>query len=195
MDKAYFAETRGAVGWCQYFQAVNADKNNPSFARTKEAAAAAEAAGRPDAKLVDAVARYEKAIVEGKAAEAAAAANASRAEAASDAIDLGKLSRQIQKGSIAQRVDAANGLAGAGADAAEILGYALETDPVIAVRQAAVNSLRKMGSGARKALPALRRYATTQQEAKPMPNKDEMLLELMESDLRNAVAELIRKLK
>ena len=26
MDKAYFAETRGAVGWCQYFMAVNADK-------------------------------------------------------------------------------------------------------------------------------------------------------------------------
>jgi Tfp pilus assembly protein PilF len=195
MDKAYFAETRGAVGWCQYFMAVKADSANPNFAKTKEAAAAAEAAGRPEGKLVDAVARYEKAIVEGKAAEAAAAANASRAEAAADAIDLGKLSRQIQKGSIAQRVDAANDLAGAGADAAEILGYALETDPVIAVRQAAVNSLRKMGPGARKALPALRRYASTQQDAKPMPNKDEMLLELMESDLRNAVAELVRKLK
>ena len=37
MDKAYFAETRGAVGWCQYFMAVNADKNDPNFGATKAA--------------------------------------------------------------------------------------------------------------------------------------------------------------
>ena len=122
MDKAYFAETRGAVGWCQYFMAVAADKNNPNFALTKAAATAADAAGRPDGRLVDAVARYEKAVSEGKAAEAAIAANLARAEAASDAIDLGKLSRQLQRGSIQERVDAANALAAAGADAAEISG-------------------------------------------------------------------------
>ena len=193
MDKALYADTRSGVGWCQYFQAVSADK--PNFEKTKAAAAAAEAAGRPDPRLIDAVARYEKAIAEGQADAIRKEVERQKRETADDAIDIGKLSRQLQKGSISQRVEAANALAGAGADAAEVLGYALETDSVIAVRQAAVNSLRKMGAGAHKALPALRRYASTQQNANPGANKDEMLLELMESDLRNAVAELVRKLK
>ncbi|MBK5255252.1 MAG: tetratricopeptide repeat protein [Vicinamibacteria bacterium] len=197
MDKALYADTRSGVGWSQYFIAVNADKTNPNFAKTKEAEAAGETAGRPDARLIDAVARYEKAVADGKAAEAAALVAAQRdaGDAGNDAVDIGKLSRQLQKGSITQRVDAANALAAAGADAAEILGYALETDSVIAVRQAAGNSLRRMGAGARKALPALRRYAATQQIANPMPSKDEMALEFMESDLRNVIQEIIRKLK
>ncbi len=193
MDKALYADTRSGVGWCQYFQAVSADK--PNFEKTKAAAAAAEAAGRPDPRLLDAVARYERAIAEGQADAIRKEVERQKRETADDAIDIGKLSRQLQKGSISQRVEAANLLAGAGADAAEVLGYALETDSVIAVRQAAVNSLRKMGPGAHKALPALRRYASTQQNANPGANKDEMLLELMESDLRNAVAEIVRKVK
>lgn len=195
MDKAYFAETRGAVGWCQYFMAVAADKNNPNFAVTKAAVAAAEAAGRPDARLADAVARYEKAVVEGKAAEAAAAAAAARAEAAQDAIDIGKLTRQLQRGSIQERVDAANALAAAGADAAEVLAYALETDSVVVVRQAAVNSLRRMGPAARKAKPALIRYANTQPIANPRAGADEMRLEMMESDMRAVIRDIINKLK
>ena len=195
MDKSLYAETRSAVGWSQYFAAVAADKTNPSFAKTKEAAAAAEAAGHPEPRLVDAVARYEKAIVEGKAAEAAAAANASRAEAADDAVDVGKLSRQLQKGSIQQRVDAANALAAAGADAAEILGYALETDAIFPVRQAAVNSLRRMGAGANRARPALLRYMNTERAANLTANADEVRLEMMEADLKKTVAELVRKLR
>jgi superkiller protein 3 len=195
MDKGLYAETRSGVGWSQYFLAVNADKSNPNFALTKTAAAAAEAAGRPDGRLVDAVARYEKAVVEGKAAEAAAAANAARADAAADALDLGKLSRQLQKGSIQQRVDAANALAAAGADGAEMLGYAVETDTVVVVRQAAVNSLKRMGGGARKALPALRRYANTQAPVNPTASGDELSLEMMESDLRRDIRDIINKLR
>lgn len=195
MDKGYFAETRGAVGWCQYFLAVNADKAAPNFGATKAAITAAEGAGRPDARLADAVARYEKAILEGRAAEAAAAAAAARAEAAQDVIDIGKLSRQLQRGSIQERVDAANALAAAGADAAEVLAYALETDSVVVVRQAAVNSLRRMGPAARKAKPALIRYASTQPIANPRAGADEMRLEMMESDMRSVIRDIINKLK
>lgn len=195
MDKGLLADTRSGVGWCQYFIAVNADKANPNFAATKEALAAADAAGRPDARLADAVTRYEKAVAAGQAAEAAAAAQAARAEAAGDAVDLGKLSRQLQKGSIQQRVDAANALAAAGADAAEILAYAVETDSVVVVRQAAVNSLRRMGGGARRALPALNRYIRTQAPTNLNPSKDELAVEMMESDLRSAIVEIIRKLR
>jgi Tfp pilus assembly protein PilF len=195
MDKALFAETRAGVARSQYFMAVNANKNAPDFTQTKAAIAAAEAAGRPDTWAADAVQRYEKAIAEGKAAEAAAAARAAAAEAAGDAIDIGKLSRNLQKGSIAQRVDAANALAAAGADAAEILGYALETDTTIVVRQAAVSSLKKMGSSARRALPAMRRYVATQQPTILNPNTDEMRLEFMESDLRNDIKAIIAKLR
>ncbi len=194
LDKALYAETRSGVARNEYFIAVNANKNSPDFTRTKQAIAAAEAAGRPDTWTPDAVARYEKAIREGKAAEAAAAAHAAAMEAANDAIDLGKLSRQLQKGSIQQRVEAANALAAGGADAAEVLGYAVETDSVVAVRQAAVNSLRRMGPAAKKAVPALRRYVNTQPIANPMAGKDEMALELMDNDLRKIVAEIIRKL-
>jgi hypothetical protein len=183
------------VGWCQYFMAVAENKNGPNFATTKAAIAAAEAAGRPDARLADAVARYEKAVVEGKAAEAAAAAAAARAEAAQDAIDIGKLTRQLQRGSIQERVDAANALAAAGADAAEVLAYALETDSVVVVRQAAVNSLRRMGPAARKAKPALIRYASTQPIANPRAGADEMRLEMMESDMRAVIRDIINKLK
>lgn len=195
MDKALLADTRSGVGWCQYFIAVNADKANPNFAATKEAITAAEAAGRPDARLADAVTRYEKAVVAGQAAEAAAAAQAARAEAAGDAIDLGKLSRQLQKGGPSQRVEAANALAAGGADAAEILAYAIETDTLVQVRQAALNSLKRMGSGARRAIPALRRYANTQPIVNPMATGDEVRVEMMESDLRRDIRDLLNRLR
>jgi superkiller protein 3 len=194
MDKGLYADTRSGVGWSQYFIAVNGDKANPNFALTKAAASAAETAGRPDARLVDAVARYEKAIVEGKAAEAAAAAAAQAREAVSDAIDIGRLTRKLQNGSISDRVEAANGLAAAGADAAEVLGYALETDSIISVRQAAVNSLRRMGPAARKALPALNRYIRTMPIPDPNGGAEVMKLEIMESDMRGVIKEIINRL-
>lgn len=195
MDKAYFAETRGAVGWCQYFMAVAADKNNPNFATTKAAIAAADSAGRPDARLAEAVAKYEKAVVEGKAAEAAAAAAAARAEAAQDAVDIGKLTRQLRSPSIQQRVDAAKALAAAGADAAESLGYALETDTAIDVREAATDSLRRMGPGARKALPALNRYIRSIPIPDPRGGIEVMKLEVREADMRRDILAIINKLK
>lgn len=195
MDKNLLPDCRSGIGWSQYFLAVNADRNSPNFAKTKAAMAQAEAIGHPDARLAEAVAKYEQAVAAGKAAEAAYEAQRQAAEAANDAIDIGRLSRKLQKGSIQERVDAANALAGAGADAAEILGYALETDSTIVVRQAAVNSLKRMGAAARKAVPALRRYY----DAKPVPNlrptADEMKLELMESDLRNEIADLLKRLR
>jgi len=175
--------------------AVNVNKTAPDFTQTKAAIAAAEAAGRPDTWTTDVVQRYEKAVAEGKAAEAAANARVLKNEAAGDAVDIGKRTRELQKGSITQRVEAANALAAAGADAAEILGYALETDSVISVRQAAVNSLRRMGAGARRALPALSRYIRTTPSAILNPTKDEMSLEFMESDLRKDAAEIVRRLR
>jgi len=141
------------------------------------------------------VTRYEKAVVAGQAAEAAAAAQAARAEAAGDAIDLGKLSRQLQKGGPSQRVEAANALAAGGADAAEILAYAIETDTLVQVRQAALNSLKRMGSGARRAIPALRRYANTQPIVNPMATGDEVRVEMMESDLRRDIRDLLNRLR
>ena len=115
-------------------------------------------------------------------------------EAAGDAVDIGKLSRQLQRGSIQQRVDAANALAAAGADAAEVLGYAVETDSMVVVRQAAVDALRRMGTAARKALPALRRYANTQAIANPAAGPDEVRVEMMESDMRGVIRDIIRRL-
>lgn len=195
MDKGLYAETRSGVGWCHYFLAVGADKAHPNFTATKAAATAADAAGRPDARLTDAVARYEKAIADGTQKAMDDEIERRKRESEADVIDIGKLSRQLQKGSIQQRVDAANALAAAGADAAEILAYAIETDSVVVVRQAAVNSLRRMGAGARKALPALNRYVRTQQPTNLNPSADELRLELMESDLRGNIVEIIRKLR
>lgn len=194
MDKALYPETRAGVARSQYFIAVNANRNAPDFTKTKAAIQSADAAGRPDTWSSDAVARYEKAVADGKAAEEAAKLRESVREAAGDAVDLNKLSRQLQKGSIQQRVDAANALAAAGADAAEILGYALETDSVVVVREAAANALRRMGPSARKALPALNRYIRTQPPTILNPTADEMRLEFMESDLRKVVVSIIRKL-
>jgi Tfp pilus assembly protein PilF len=195
MDKNLLPDIRSGIGWSQYFIAVNANRNSPNFTQTKAALAAAESGGRPDERLAEAVAKYEKAVADGKVAEAAYEAQRQAAEAANDAIDIGRLSRQLQKGSIQQRVDAANALAAAGADAAEILGYALETDTVIVVQQAAVNSLRRMGAAAHKALPALRRYFNMQKSPNLKPTADELQLELMESDLHNVVGEIIKKLR
>jgi superkiller protein 3 len=195
MDKNLIPETKSGIGWSEYFMAVNADRNSPNFAKTKVALASAEAADRPDPRLAEAVARYEKAVAEGKAAEAAYQAQKEAAEAANDAIDIGRLSRQIQNGSIQQRVDAANALAAAGADAAEILGYALETDTLIVVQQAAANSLRRMGPAARKALPALRRYFNMQKSPNLKPTAADLELEMMENDLHNLVGEIIKKLR
>jgi len=94
-----------------------------------------------------------------------------------------------------QRVDAAKALAGAGADAAEALGYAIETDPIIDVREAATESLRKMGPGARKALPALNRYIRSIPLADPTGGAEVMKLELRESDMRGVIRGIINKLK
>ena len=46
----------------------------------------------------------------------------------------------------------------------------------------------------RRALPALGRYVRTQQSTNLNPNADEMRIEMMESDLRKDIAELIRRL-
>ncbi len=193
MDKVLYPDTRSGIGWSQYFKAVAGDKN---FTATKAAAASAEAAGRPDHRLEEAVAKYEKYIAEGKAAEIAALLREQQQEAGgSDTIDIGRLSRQLQKGSIQQRVDAASALAAAGADAAEILGYAIETDPVVVVRQAAVNALKRMGGAARKALPALRRYANTQALVNPTAGPDEVKVEMMESDMRRDIRDIINRLR
>jgi tetratricopeptide (TPR) repeat protein len=194
MDKALYAEARAGVARSQYFIAVNANRNAPDFTKTKAAIQAADAAGRPDTWASDAVVRYEKAVADGKAAEEAAKLQASIRQAAGDDVDVPTLSNRLQKGSIQQRVDAANALAAAGAAAAEILGYALETDSVIVVREAAVNSLRRMGPGARKALPALNRYIRTQPPTIMNPTPDEMRLEFMEADMRRVIVSIIRKL-
>lgn len=194
MDKPLYPETRAGVARSQYFIAVNANPNAPDFTKTKAAIQAADAAGRPDTWASDAVARYEKAVADGKAANEAAKLRASIAQAAGDEVDVPTLSNRLQKGSIQQRVDAANALAGAGAAAAEILGYALETDSVIVVREAAVNALRRMGPGARKALPALNRYIRTQPPTIMNPTPDEMRLEFMEADMRRVIVSIIRKL-
>ncbi|MEO8500307.1 MAG: hypothetical protein ABI565_05280, partial [Vicinamibacteria bacterium] len=66
---------------------------------------------------------------------------------------------------------------------------------VVVVRQAAVNALRHLGSAARKALPGLIRYASTQPLANPTANADEVKVEMMESDLRRDIRDLINKLK
>ena len=195
LDKSLAADARAGIANAEYFQAVKANRNAPDFTKTKAAIAAAEGAGRPAAWAIDAVARYEQAIAQGKAAEAAAAAQAAAAEAAGDAVDIGRLSRLLQKGSVSQRVDAANGLAAAGADAAEILGYALETDTTIVVRQAVVRSLQRMGAGARRAVPALRRYVSTQPLTNPTASADEMRVEMMEADLRRDIQQLLGRLR
>ena len=75
-----------------------------------------------------------------------------------------------------------------------MLGYAIETDSLVQVRQAAANSLRRMGAGARRALPALRRFANTRPPVNLNPTKDEAAVEMMDTDLRKVVDELIRKL-
>jgi tetratricopeptide (TPR) repeat protein len=195
MDKQYVAETRGPIGWAQYFIAVNADSNKPNFTATKTAIAAAEAAGRPNARLTDAVARYEKAVADGQAAAAKAAADAQKRAEADDAIDVGRFARQLQNGSPNQRVEAARALAAAGADAAEVLGYAVETDALVQVRTAALESLRKMGPGARKALPALTRYSNTRPQPNLNPTPAEMEVEIMEADLRRSIRDLMAKLR
>ena len=195
MDKNYVAETRGPVGWCQYFMAVAADGAKPNFATTKAAIEAAEAAGRPNTRLAEAVARYEKAIADGQAAQLRAQIEMEKRRDAEDAIDLGKLTRQLQRGGIQQRVEAARALGAAGADAAEALGYALETDSIIDVREAATESLRKMGQGARKALPALNRYLRAIPLADPTGGAEVMKLELRESDMRGVIRGIVAKLK
>lgn len=192
MDKAFFAETRSAVGWSHYFIAVNGDKN---FTKAKELVAAAETAGRPDARLAEAITKYEGYIAAGKAAEAAAMAAAAQREAVQDAIDVGKLSRQLQSGSPSQRVAAAQALAAAGADAAEVLGYAVESDSLVVVRQAAVTALKRMGAGARRAVPALTRYARTTPPVNLNPSADEMKLEAMESDMRKDIRDILARLR
>lgn len=195
MDKNYVAETRGPVGWCQYFMAVAADGAKPNFATTKAAIEAAEAAGRPNTRLAEAVARYEKAIADGQAAQLRAQIEMEKRRDAEDAIDLGKLTRQLQRGGIQQRVEAARALGAAGADAAEALGYALETDSIIDVREAATESLRKMGQGARKALPALNRYLRAIPLADPTGGAEVMKLELRESDMRGVIRGIVAKLR
>jgi tetratricopeptide (TPR) repeat protein len=195
MDKAYVVETRGPIGWCQYFIAVSADDNKPNFAATKTAIAAAEAAGRPNARLADAVAKYEKAVADGQAQAARIAAEIQKRQADESAVDLGALTRQLQRGSIQQKVDAARALGAAGADAAEVLGYALETDTAIDVREAATDSLRRMGPAARKALPALNRYIRSIPVPDPKAGAETMKLELRESDMRGVIRDIIARLK
>jgi len=198
IDKALFADARHGIVRANYRLAVDASiasKTPADFTKTKAAMATAEAAGRPDTFVADAVANYEKQVAQNAQAAIDAARRAADNVEDSSSVDIGKLSRQLQKGSIVQRVDAANALAAAGADAAEVLGYSLETDSIISVRQAAVRSLGRMGGGARRALPALNRYVRTQPIVDVNGGAEVMRLELMESDMRNDIKAIIAKLR
>ncbi len=198
LDKALLPDTLNGIARANYRLAVEASvasKTVADFTKTRAALAAAEAAGRPENSVADAVANYEKQVAQNAQAAIDAAKRAAENVEDSSSVDVGKLSRQLQKGSISQRVDAANALAAAGADAAEVLGYALETDSTIVVRQAAVSALRRMGSGARRAVPALRRYSSTQPLVNPTAGPDEVRVEMMESDLRRDIRDLLSKLR
>jgi hypothetical protein len=191
-------DTRNGIARANYRLAVEASiasKTVADFTKTKAALAAAEAAGRPDTFVADAVANYEKQVAQNAQAALDAAKRAAESVEESSSVDVGRLSRQLQKGSISQRVDAANALAAAGADAAEVLGYALETDSIISVRQAAVRSLGRMGSGARKALPAMSRYIRTMPSVTTEGTADDIQREIMESDMRNDIKAIIAKLR
>ncbi len=198
IDKALLPDARNGMARANYRLAVDASiasKTVADFTKTKAALAAAEAAGRPDTFVADAVANYEKQVAQNAQAAIDAAKRAAENVEDSSSVDVGKLSRQLQKGSISQRVDAANALAAAGADAAEVLGYALETDSIISVRQAAVRSLGRMGGGARRALPALSRYIRTQPQVDPTGGAEVVRLEIMESDMRSDIKAIIAKLR
>lgn len=198
IDKALVPDARNGIARATYRLAVEASiaaKTVADFTRTKAALAAAEAAGRPDTFVADAVANYEKQVAQNAQAALEAAKRAAESVEDSSAVDLGRLAKKLQRGSITERVDAANALAAAGADAAELLGYALETDSIISVRQAAVRSLGRMGAGARKALPAMNRYIRTQAPVDPRGGAEVMRLELMESDMRNDIKAIIAKLR
>jgi tetratricopeptide (TPR) repeat protein len=195
MEKTLFPDTRNGIARAQYRAAVDASaasKAVADFTKAKEALVAAEAAGRPDVIVADAIAKYEEAVKKIKDAPPVITAID---DTDSSSVDVGKLSRQLQRGSISAKVDAANALAAAGADAAEILGYALETDSAIDVRETAVRSLRKMGAGARRAAPALRRYVSTQPPAILNPTPAEMQLEFREADLRRDINQLLARLR
>ena len=198
IDKLLFGDTRNGIVRANYRLAVEASvasKTPADFTKTKAAIAAAEAAGRPDTFVAEAVTTYEKQVAQNAQAAIDNARKAAENVEDSSSVDIGKNQRMLQKGSISQRVDAANALAAAGSDAAEILGYALETDSIISVRQAAVRSLGRMGSGARKALPALNRYIRTMPPVTTGGTADDIRREVMESDLRNDIKAIIARLR
>ena len=196
LDKLLFPETRRGIARAHYRLAVATSAENktaPDFTATKEALVIAENAGRPDVPTATAIEKYENEVKRFANRPAIVAPEIDEPQ-----IDIGKWSRQLQKGSPAQRAEAASVLAGAGADAVEILGYSIETDPLARIRRASFDALVRIGpGGARRAGPALRRYLGT---PPPPPETGDLTragmdVEMMEADLRRDIQQFLVRLR
>jgi tetratricopeptide (TPR) repeat protein len=177
-DKAYTA-----IAW-----AYLAKKEIP---KAKAAAETARKAGWADTRIFQQIELFEKAQAAGTAAteEAIRAAEAQRQEAARYA----QLIDQLNTGGPAQRKRAVQELPKvAGREAVDALAYALH-DKSADVREAACMSLGSLGSGAKKAVPAMMQIITTREENVFM-NEEQMKQMLRDEDVRRACKEAVARI-
>lgn len=143
-DPKTAGEALAGTAWVYYFK--------KDMAQAKETLAKAQAAGRNDLRLKDAIAKYEEALQKGR--EEAEKRLAQQSGVGKES-SLEALTIQLKSKNAAVRVRAADALGAAGPDAVPHLDYALGTDADWGVREASARSLGRIGAAARAAVPRL----------------------------------------
>ncbi len=167
-DSATKGEALDGTAWVHYFK--------KDMAQAKATLASAQAAGRNDFRLKDAIAKYEEALQKGKEEAEKRMAQGSAGVGREAGIDA--LARDLRSKNVGVRVKAAEAMGAAGAEAVPHLHYAVgKPDEEWVVREAAARSLGNIGPAAKVAIPTLSGLARANCDPGPAPPDPKKALE------------------
>jgi superkiller protein 3 len=185
LDRSLEAEAYNGIAWAYFFK-----RDMP---QARSFAEKAKAKGRNVKQLEINVAKVENALKAGQEAAVKAAVDAAQA-VKRDEVDAGAILGNLRSQNVGARRKAATDARKVGAEAVEHLTYALQTDPDVGVREAALGSLSALGCKARSALPALQRLGAERSIPDPNADRKTMELELRMEDVRRGARELAARL-
>lgn len=167
-DSTTTGESLDGTAWVYYFK--------KDMEQAKATLAKAQAAGRNDLRLKDAIAKYEEALQKGKEeAEKRLAQGSAGVGKESGFVDL---TVQIKSKNAGVRAKAADALGAAGPEAVPHLHYAAgQPDEEWIVRLAAVRSLGRIGPAAKVAIPTLLGLSRANCDPGPAPQDPKKALE------------------
>jgi tetratricopeptide (TPR) repeat protein len=185
LDKSLEAEAYNGIAWAQFFKR--------DMAQARAFAEKAKAKGRNVKQLESNIAKVENAMRAGQEAAVRAAVDAAQAVRREE-FDIAGANQNLQSKNTGVRRKACTDLRKGGAEAAELICYAAQTDADMGVREACVGSITALGCKAKSCLGPLQKVLANPPNVSTNPTKEELQLEMMWGDLSRAIRDALAKL-